>query len=114
MLGLDFHWIFAHLIGDYLVQNDWMAVNKKGKSMWPCLVHTLLYTACMLITSFTWQQLLLVGIQHYIQDRTNFVVWFLNAKGSPNFARKPFAPWSILMCDNIFHILWMEIVSRYF
>lgn len=23
------HWIFAHLIGDYLIQNDWMALHKK-------------------------------------------------------------------------------------
>lgn len=23
------HWIFAHLIGDYIFQNDWMAMNKK-------------------------------------------------------------------------------------
>lgn len=22
------HWIFAHLIGDYLLQNDWMAKGK--------------------------------------------------------------------------------------
>ncbi len=32
------HWIYAHLIGDYLLQNDWMAKGKKQKS-WICAIH---------------------------------------------------------------------------
>lgn len=113
MLGLQFHYIFAHLIGDYLIQTDWMAVNKKKKFL-ARFLHILTYTLCMLITPFSFYQVLFVGLQHYLQDMSNFPEWFLKLKGSPNFARKPFAPWSIILCDNIFHILWMEIVKQYF
>jgi hypothetical protein len=31
MIGLNLPWILAHLIGDYLLQNDWMAENKKKR-----------------------------------------------------------------------------------
>ena len=32
------HWIYAHLIGDYIIQNDWMAQHKKDSSF-RCDVH---------------------------------------------------------------------------
>jgi hypothetical protein len=35
-------WILAHFIGDYLLQNDWMAQNKK-KSNLACTIHVGLY-----------------------------------------------------------------------
>ena len=30
--------IIGHLVGDYLLQNDWMALNKKASSL-HCAVH---------------------------------------------------------------------------
>jgi hypothetical protein len=37
--------LLAHLVGDYLLQSDWMA-NNKTKRSWPALVHALLYSLC--------------------------------------------------------------------
>ena len=44
--------IVGHLIGDYLLQNDWMAMNKKksGENGWTaCWVHCSLYTLAVMI-----------------------------------------------------------------
>ncbi len=40
--------LVGHLVGDYLVQNDWMALNKK-KSMLPCLVHCAIWATCVVL-----------------------------------------------------------------
>lgn len=112
MFGFSFHWIFAHLVGDYLLQNDWMASHKKDRIPTACVVHVLFYCIPFLFTPLSGFQLFLIAAQHYIQDRSNFPKWFLEVTGSPSFARKPFAPWSIIICDNIFHILWIELVYK--
>jgi hypothetical protein len=104
------HWIYAHLVGDYLLQNDWMALNKK-QSSWHCFVHVLVYMVPFLFTGLLWWQIVLIGVQHYLQDRTQFVVWLMRIKGSEKFADGPCAPWSIIVTDNILHILFMAAVA---
>lgn len=37
--------LIAHLFGDYILQSEWMAVNKAKRS-WPALVHVVLYSLC--------------------------------------------------------------------
>jgi hypothetical protein len=103
------HWIFAHLIGDYLLQNDWMALNKKNKSF-NCLMHVLTYCLPFLLCALAPWQIVLIGIQHFIQDRTNLVVWLMKIKGSGQFASGPCSPWSIIITDNILHVLWIAFV----
>ena len=103
------HWIYAHLIGDYLFQNDWMALNKK-KSSWACLLHVMTYQIPFYFTGLLWWQIALIGLQHFIQDRTQFVVWLMKIKGSEQFASGPCAPWSIIVTDNILHILFIAAV----
>jgi len=65
MIGFTLPWIYAHLIGDYLIQNDWMALNKK-KNSWICLVHVLTYMIPFLFTSINPLGLFLIAAQHYI------------------------------------------------
>ena len=104
------HWIYAHLIGDYLIQTDWMANGKKLKS-WICAVHVLTYLIPFLFTQMSWWQLVLIGVEHFMQDRTGFVVWLMKAKGSAAFAAGPCSPWSIIVTDNVLHVLFMAWVS---
>lgn len=103
------HWIYAHLIGDYIIQNDWMAQNKK-KSTKHCLVHVITYLIPFLFCNLEWWQLLLIGIQHFHSDRTNFIGWLAIKKGSRKFMDPPMWPWSYIILDNIIHILWMAFV----
>jgi len=103
------HWIYAHLLGDYIFQNDWMALNKKQKTF-PCLVHCFFYCLPFLFCNLIWWQILLIAIQHFIQDRTPMIIWLMKIKGSEAFATGPCSPWSIIVTDNIIHILWIAFV----
>jgi len=103
------HWIYAHLIGDYLIQWDDVAQNKK-KSSWKCFLHVVTYMIPFLLCGLAWWQLLAIAVQHYIIDRTNFVSWFMDKKGSHIFATNVCFPWSQIVTDNILHILWMAFI----
>ena len=108
MLGLNLHWIYAHLIGDYLLQNDWMAGNKK-KSDIACMVHIVTYMLPFIFTNLVWWQLLLIAGQHYTQDRTHFVTWFCRVTGKFQLDFNKF--WGHVIVDNVIHILWMAVIS---
>lgn len=106
------HWILAHLIGDYLLQDDWMAKGKK-ESWNIAVAHTLAYMIPFLfVDDINIIKFILIAIQHLVQDRTNFIVWFMKFKGSEEFAQPPMAPWSIIITDNIFHILWIAFIMN--
>jgi hypothetical protein len=108
--GEIMHWIFAHLAGDYLLQTDWMALNKKQSSL-VCAVHVCSYMMPFFFCGFKWWQLAFIAAQHFAQDRTNFVVWLMKMKGSEQFATGPCSPWSIIVTDNIIHILFIAVVA---
>lgn len=111
MFGLPLMpWILAHLVGDYFLQTDWQAMGKK-RSSWICSVHVALYMLPFLFTGLVWWQLGLIAVQHWIQDRTGFVVWLMKIKGSGEFTKPPMGPWSIVLTDNIIHILWIAAVT---
>jgi len=105
------HWIYAHIIGDWFFQNDWMAVNKK-KNWLICLLHVIVYLLPFLLCHLTYWQLILIGIQHFILDHTNFVGWYCKVTGSEKFVATNgiFFPWSLIIIDNMMHILWIAFV----
>jgi hypothetical protein len=103
------HWSLAHMVGDYLLQNDWMALNKKRRTI-PALVHVLVYLLPFLLCSLSWWQIALIGAQHFVQDRTSFINWLMRVKGSGQFATGPCAPWSIIVTDNVVHIVFIAFV----
>lgn len=102
-------WLLAHFIGDYLLQTDDMAANKKTSSLW-CAWHVLCYMLPFLLCGLADWQLALIAWQHYTQDRTGFIVWLMRVKGSEQFARPPMAPWSIIVMDNIVHCTYIAFV----
>ena len=105
-------WIYAHLIGDYIIQNDWMASGKK-KNSFICFIHVVTYLIPFLFCGLSVLQLSLIGAQHFAQDRTNFVTWFMKVKGSENFSKTPMSPWSVIITDNIIHILFIAFVVEF-
>ncbi len=84
--------LLAHLFGDYVLQSDWMAMNK-SKRTWPCLVHVLLYTSMFLFITTSWKALLVIGGVHFILDRWPIIIrrliWLKNHIG-PGFKYVPF------------------------
>lgn len=104
-------WVLAHFVGDFLLQTHEMAVRKKTSSIF-CSFHVACYIVPFLLCGLAWWQLLLIMVQHFIQDRTGLVVWLMKVKGSAGFIEPPFGPWSIIVMDNILHILWIAFVVR--
>ena len=107
--------LILHLIGDYLIQNDWMALNKKRtgiKGMLACQVHCITYAVPFLLIANIWQ-VFFIYVGHYMIDRWNFVTWFLskrNSCGMDNFGyggnRPSFiAFWLNVITDNSFHLI---------
>lgn len=107
---MDFSHFIAHLLGDFVIQNDWMAKSKKDSSM-ICAIHSITYIVPFLFLCDlnSWQLALIAG-QHHVQDRDNFVIWSLKKTGKGFFATGPCAPWSIFAVDGTFHLLWIYFV----
>jgi hypothetical protein len=96
----------AHVIGDFILQNEWMVASKKTKST-VCLVHVLVYLVPFLLTGLRWWQILLIGVQHFIQDRTEFVFWWMRVWKKVNAEK-----WDelALFVDQAFHLMWIEVI----
>jgi hypothetical protein len=106
--------VVGHLVGDYLLQNDWMALNKKKHSL-PCAVHATLWTLSV-CTFAGWWSLPVVAvlwITHFLQDRTGIVLfWMTKINRQAEFTKPPSAPWSIMVVDNVWHIVVLWVVWR--
>ena len=108
--------IIGHLVGDYLLQNDYAAKNKKLSSV-TCAVHCLIWTTCVcLFAWWPWWAGLILFVEHFAQDRWNLIAWHMDKIGQRGFRTGPCAPWSAIVVDNVFHILaiwavWMWLSS---
>jgi len=78
------HIILGHLIGDYLLQNKWMAINK-GASHFKCAVHCLLYTLAVCAATYSdlhsWTWAGVVFLSHYPIDRWSLAGGWLSLIG---------------------------------
>ncbi len=82
-MELIFLLVSAHIFGDYVFQNDYIA-NAKGKDFYHLFVHCLIYTFCFwcvltFLNSVNWGILLFVFISHIIID---FLKCRMSAKNS--------------------------------
>lgn len=127
--------LLGHLVGDYIVQNDWMAKNKSNprpSDLWmcpleadrqtwmkgqidykighcACLVHCFCYTLAVWAFSFWWMPwwgLLACFAIHFPIDRWRLAaMWMRKVSMQKAFADGPLSPWSIIVVDNTFHLL---------
>lgn len=114
MIGFNLNWLLAHFIGDYILQNDWMAIGKK-KSNFICFIHIAFYMLPFIFTSVTPIQFILIGTQHYVQDRSKFIAWFCSVTGKfqSEVGNKNTLPWGHFIVDNIFHVIWIMFVIKF-
>lgn len=107
--------IIGHLVGDYLLQNDWMALNKKKQSL-PCAVHCTLWTlaVCAFAGWWTLPASAVLWVTHFAQDRTQIVhFWMTKIVPQSEFTKPPYAPWSLIVVDNVWHIVALWVVWRF-
>jgi hypothetical protein len=80
--------IVCHLVGDYILQSDWMAAEKTKQNL-AAAVHAISYTVPFLFLSQSWAALLFIAATHFVIDRwrlARYVVW----------AKNFLAPWARL------------------
>lgn len=102
--------LIGHLIGDFLLQTTWMAMNKASKWL-PLLVHVAVYTLVVGLFGFasgglSLAAILLIFISHAFLDRKTFVSFWVKriqmVKGNEQ-------PWLSVIADQIFHIIILAI-----
>lgn len=71
--------LLAHLVGDYLLQSQWMA-NEKTRRWWPAIVHGTLYTVPFAFITQDWRALAVIGITHVVIDHYRIAKWVTWAK----------------------------------
>lgn len=78
---MEVYWLLVlHLVGDYVLQSEWMAMGKTTRTA-PALAHAVLYTAPFWFLMPSWSALLLVGGTHFVIDRwrlARYVCWSKN------------------------------------
>lgn len=108
--------ILGHMIGDYLFQSDWMAINKKAKGLKglvACVTHCFIWALSVYLLGFrdTSQYNVLIFallfLSHFVLDRTNFVKWYCNkTRIMPNPA-----VWKLIIVDNTLHLLMVYAIQ---
>ena len=113
-----FNWlVIGHLVGDWLLQNDWMAQGKKrGFFTTAGLVHYTIYT--LAVVAFLWLSpqdtvglgiYLIVGgiifFTHWIIDSTRIVEYWIQTFKQSNISIMR------IMVDQTFHILVLALIA---
>lgn len=134
MLMITGDQIVAHLVGDYLLQSDWMA-QEKVKRFLPAAIHALVYSLAFLFFRPSLAAWLAILIPHYLIDRyrlARYVVWAKNflcpidamgslnppwsectATGYPPERPVWLAVWLLIIADNTLHLLCNGLALRF-
>lgn len=111
--------LILHLIGDYILQNDWMARTKTSKTL-AALCHATVYSIPFILLTQSPQALFVIWFTHLLIDRfrlARYVIFAKNriADGSLSWRdckatgyhhSKPewMAVWLMIIVDNTMHL----------
>jgi len=99
--------VVVHLIADWLLQNDWMAVNKVDLRHAAAWVHSGIHTAGLCLV-FSWPIALLIGLTHLLIDTRIPLLWWMRMiKQVPKAARLPIVE---TWLDQVMHITVLAAV----
>lgn len=108
--------LLLHGLGDYLLQNDWMAANKTQptkKGYLACAIHATLYSLPFLLIG-SLQAFLFIIITHFLIDKYRLAVYWIKLVNwnwqSRNFGYADDKPmwmsvWLLIIIDNLMHLI---------
>jgi hypothetical protein len=136
--------LLCHAIGDYVLQSDWMALEKTSKSK-ACVAHVLTYALPFLFLTRSPIAFAIIITTHFVIDRwrlARYVVYAKNFLGPMRISRtddgllyletenslwsdcqatgyhssRPpwMAVWLMIVADNIFHVVINGTALRWF
>jgi len=112
----------AHLVGDYLLQSDWMAQGKTARHL-PAFAHAFAYGLPFLCLRPSLAAWAVIVASHFLLDRwrlARYVCWAKNflaprganapwaecwSTGSPNDRPAWLSVWLMILADNTIHLL---------
>jgi hypothetical protein len=114
--------LLAHVVGDYVIQSDWMASEKTSRSL-PAAAHALSYALPFLFLTTSPVALAFIVLTHFAIDRwrlARYLVWAKNL-AAPKPYRYPWAEcsatgyhknrppwlavWLLIIADNVLHVI---------
>ena len=123
--------LILHLIGDYLLQSDWMALNKTKCSK-AAAAHAITYSLPFLILDPSLTAFAVICITHFFIDRfrlARYVVYARNIILQPKKFRNKWTDcqetryhkdmpqwlslWLLVACDNTIHLLINFLALEY-
>lgn len=111
-----FNWfLVGHLLGDWVLQSDWMAQNKR-KSLFTkaCFTHVTVYTIVLTLVLLAVQTLslttlvacsLFVFVTHWLVDATSLVDLTMKTCGQSS------VPFLRIMVDQTFHLVTLGVLA---
>ena len=112
--------LVAHLVGDYILQSDWM-VREKGHRTLATFIHVIFYTLPFLFLTTNPYTLFVIASTHFVIDRwrvARFVIWLKNRPwpgslpwadccktGYPPDVPPWLSGWLFIIVDNTLHVL---------
>jgi hypothetical protein len=111
--------LLLHLIGDYVLQTDWMARTKVRSSL-ATLCHVLVYSLPFLLLSPSLAAIMVIAVSHFLIDRFRLARYVAFAKNKvtgwhlkwPDCAATGFPSdmppghgfWLMILIDNTMHL----------
>lgn len=108
--------LLFHFIGDYILQNNWMASNKTKMSTeghLACIVHCLLYAIPFAFIASP-AALIVIFLTHFFIDKYRLAAYVCSLKngrwfntsnnGAPSETPAFISVWVMIIVDNIIHV----------
>lgn len=109
--------ILAHLVGDYLLQSNWMA-REKSRQSFAAAVHAVTYaTPFAYLISQSIVALSIIAGTHFLIDRFRLARWIVWIKNGESIFEKPtdtgypldmppwLSTWLFIIADNTLHLI---------
>lgn len=100
--------LVVHLIADWLLQSDWMALNKTDLRHPAAWAHSAIHTVGFCLV-FTWPVAVVIGFTHLLIDTRKPLLWWMHViKQIPKDTRFPIVE---IWVDQVMHIVVLAGVA---
>jgi hypothetical protein len=124
------HYLIGLLVGDYIVQDDFMARNKlwserRWMGLLIALYHALTVTIMIYLAGAiavrSWHgfwspwKLIVIWITHALQDWSRVPVWIMNRRKQFIFFRNNMPQayiWAVIVVDNVWHLTLLFLLAH--
>lgn len=110
MLTLFEQALVMHLIGDWILQNDWMAENKPNLKHPAAWIHTGIHVVLLTIV-LGWKGALILGVLHLIIDTRLPFRWWRNTFKMT--AEGPNASHVAIWTDQVMHVICIAVYVQF-